>query len=252
MPPPLAPDERIYYRDRMRQARYAALEESEGFHLVCYALEELGIRLLGRQEDMGQYSAELQAIVAADMNSVPNAVPAMFSCFPGLFRIVREARNDAMHTGAYARQVTGKAIELCLLLEDALMNGNGQVRRVGDHMVKEPICIEPWHPVARARQLMLTHSFSNLPILLDDKWHLLNELGLAKYLLGRPRKNALGASISSAREHLGLIEAPVAPANADIRELLHESSSRTTGTALWVVVGQDQRLLGVISAFEML
>ena len=45
----LEPHERVHYRDRFREARYAALADAEGFGAICFALEALGLRLLGKQ-----------------------------------------------------------------------------------------------------------------------------------------------------------------------------------------------------------
>ncbi len=59
MPALQSANERIYYRDRIRQARYAALADAEGFEQVCFALEELGVHLLGKQKDLGEYSKAL-------------------------------------------------------------------------------------------------------------------------------------------------------------------------------------------------
>ena len=36
----------MHYRDRFREARYAALADAEGFEAICFALEALGLRLL--------------------------------------------------------------------------------------------------------------------------------------------------------------------------------------------------------------
>ena len=38
--------------------------------------------------------------------------PERFSKFESLYDLVRRARNDAMHTGVYARHATAAAIEL--------------------------------------------------------------------------------------------------------------------------------------------
>ena len=44
-----------HYRDHLREARYAALADAEGFEQICFALEALGLRLLGQQGDLGNY-----------------------------------------------------------------------------------------------------------------------------------------------------------------------------------------------------
>ena len=58
VPPPvqiLEWHERLYHRDKLRSARYTALADAEGFHEVCFAIEALGMRLLGKKADLGQY-----------------------------------------------------------------------------------------------------------------------------------------------------------------------------------------------------
>ncbi len=240
----LVPDERIYYRDRLRAARYSALADSEGFLAICFALEELGVRALGRQAALNDYHDELVALISL--------AEADMQLFNALYDIVRRARNDAMHTGAHARHVAAKAIELCLILEDALMATNeGILRRVGDHMVKDAIAIEAWQPVSRARQLMLTHSFSNLPVRIGDSWKLLTERGLAKYLAGNNKNKALGATISQVAAQLSLEPAVTTKKEADADSLL-VGATGGGATSLWIVIDGEQHLLGVISAFELI
>ena len=124
---------------------------------------------------------------------------------------------------------------------------------VGHHMVKEAVSVDAWHPVGRARQLMLTHSFSNLPVQIDGTWYLINELGMASYLLRKPRKErdqALGRTISEAREDLGLVKAVVVRAEDPVDSIIKQSPG--SPTALWLVVDAQDRLGGVISAFELM
>jgi hypothetical protein len=179
---PLSTDERVYYRDELRAARYAALADSESFTQICFAIEALGLRLLGRPKAMGKYKQQIEVCAQASplFGPLPQLFPATFKTFDALYRTVKQARNDAMHTGAYARHATQAAIELCIGLEEALMMDGKP--NVGDVMVKSPITVDSWQPVAHARQLMLMHSFSFLPVCLDNNWHLISELGLARYL----------------------------------------------------------------------
>jgi predicted transcriptional regulator len=70
-----------------------------------------------------------------------------------------------MHSGVYARHATESGIALCIGLEEALMVEQQIVRtRVDDFMVRSAVVVHPWQPVAYARQLMLMHSFSFLPV----------------------------------------------------------------------------------------
>jgi hypothetical protein len=108
---PLTATERLYYRDQLRTARYSALADSEGFHAICYALESLGVRLHGRKADLGTYRRRLKqvAMESAVLSELKNRFPYSFTEFDALFDLVRTARNDAMHTGVYARHATASS-----------------------------------------------------------------------------------------------------------------------------------------------
>ena len=162
--------ESTYYRDQLRESRYHALANAEGFEAICFALEGLGRRLAGEQLSLGtyrdfirwyeQYSPHFTQQMLAEFSH-------LFGSFTALFEAVLQARNDAMHSGVYARHAAARAVELCLALEEALMNAptdKSRKRRpdhrktVADYMVKSAVGIETGQPVALARQLMLTHS----------------------------------------------------------------------------------------------
>jgi hypothetical protein len=68
------------------------------------------------------------------------------------------ARNETLHQGAFARPLTKHAIELAIILEDALSQQVNQV--VMDFMVRNPLCAELWKPIGFIRQQMLANSFS--------------------------------------------------------------------------------------------
>lgn len=122
---PLAPEERLFYRDRLREARYAALANAEGFEEICFAVEALGMRLHGREANLGEYRLPLKdiAMSAPGLASLPETYPSFFTTFDALFEAVRRGRNDAMHAGSYARHVTNAAVDLCIGLEEAVMSG---------------------------------------------------------------------------------------------------------------------------------
>ena len=157
-----------------------------------------------------------------------------------------------MHTGVYARHATQAAIELCIGLEGALMKEQQYVRNlVQDFMVKGAVTIEPWQPVAHARQLMLTHSFSFLPVFLDA-WKLVSEYALARYIRSAGNgSELLSASISHAASNgLELIDARVVELADDVHELLRDTNG--AGPKLWLVQDENRRLCGVLSPFELM
>lgn len=253
----LQPRERLFYRDRLRAARYAALADAEGFESICFALEALGLRLRGRQEALGLYRENIapQAIRALVFAELPGAFPLRFKTFEALFSIVLAARNDAMHTGSYARHATQAAIELCIGLEEALMAG--VERTVENLMVSSPVTVESWQPVAHARQLMLMHSFSFLPVLLEGAWCLISELGLAKYLSEGARKTRLCESIADAKNNgmqvREISDAELLRAGMPVAAVLAGAQVQD-GPMLWLVVDERQpdQLAGVLSPFELM
>lgn len=251
----LLSSERLYYRDQFRAARYAALANAEGFYEICFALEALGLRLLGKKADMGKYLKSIGdfAIGSVVLNHLSSSFPGMFGKFASLYDQVRVARNDAMHTGVYARHATTAAIELCIGLEEAIMNTPQQHRKlVEDYMVKGPVLLECWQPVAYARQLMLTHSFSFLPIF-QDSWKLLSEVAMARYIQSDVNwAKRLAANINEASKNgLELLPAPIVRLKDDIKELLNAGTTTEPHT-LWLVQDDKDRLCGVLSPFELM
>ena len=263
-PPPLRKlddNESRHYRDQLRAARYAALADAEGFEAICFALEALGLRLLGEQGDLGKYADRIgyYARLSPLLNDLAKSKPSGFKQFEELYLTVRTARNDAMHTGAYARHATEAAMELCIGLEEALM---ADVKRtVGSVMVKSPITVDHWQPVAYARQLMLMHSFSYLPLRHNEQWWLLSELGLARFLNTSQTQKIirLGLSIEQAMQHdpklepVQVGEGELLTANKPIEDLLKDASDRQ-GPTLWLIIddGRQDHLAGVLSPFELM
>jgi hypothetical protein len=253
----LSPEERVFYRDRLRDARYAAQADAEGFSQVCYAIEALGKRLLGKEESLGHYRVHIKDIATAapSLSSLPTEYPQFFTHFDALFEIVRRARNDAMHAGSYARHATSAAVEMCIGLEEAVMVGAEPVSKVKDFMVKTPVVAEPWQPVGHARQLVLAHSFSFLPIFRDDEWYLLSEMALVSYLhpmSANKRKSALVCPISEAvAEGLKLLPAQRLGLEDDISKVVADSGV-TPYPQLWLVIASGNQLAGVLSPFELM
>jgi CBS domain-containing protein len=255
----LDPAECVHYRDQLRVARYAALADAEGFGEICFALEALGLRLLGKQGDLGKYKDRigLYAQRSPVLSELPRETPSRFKSFDALYRTVQTARNDAMHIGAYARHATEAAIELCIGLEDALMLE--MKRTVGNVMVASPVTVAHWQPVAHARQLMLRHSFSFLPVRLGKSWWLISELGLAKFLSlgGKDKAARLGMTIQAAKtagmEAVKISGPHLLRATMTIEDVL-KSAQVKNGPMLWLVIDEEHadHLAGVLSPFELM
>lgn len=251
--------ERVFHRDRLREARYAALADAEGFQQMCFAIEALGKRLNPKATSLGgcrnqlEKLANLSALLPAAMDEQRAIKP-----FHALFTSIKEARNDAMHTGAYARHVAADAVTLCLVLEDALMTekkstGEGNRLTVGDFMVSTPVVVQPWQTVEHARQLMLLNSFSYLPIWHEEQWWLVSDMEMARYLRPLwPAQARLKMTLAQAREE-GLPFIPASPVlKGDAVVDLLNSPSRP---GLWLVKEKGYPLgylAGVLSPFELM
>lgn len=129
-----------HFWDSLREARAVALRDAEGFEGLVWAFEKLGSFLLGRQGDFGPrnfgaYCTPLAELAkqSALAEEVPCAFAALHTRVDILLKMVKKARNDAMHEGVYARRATTHAVELALILEDALRT---EMKAIGDYMVR--------------------------------------------------------------------------------------------------------------------
>jgi len=124
---------------------------------------------------------------------------------------------------------------------------------VADFMVKAPVALESWQPVAHARQLMLMHSFSFLPVLMEKEWKLVSEVSMAKYLNSDLSKKKLLATTIAAASTQGLIliDAQVIQSSAAVSEILANINVGVSPT-LWLVVDDHDKLAGVLSPFELM
>jgi hypothetical protein len=140
----------IFFRDQLRLGRATAVRDAEGFSEILFALERLGSYLTNRIGTLISYRDEIRSIACRSplARGIPDSEPLHLT-FDRLYELVMWARNDALHQGAYARHITAHAIELSIILEDALMNPLGTV---GDYMVRDPQCCALWQSLSLIRQ----------------------------------------------------------------------------------------------------
>ena len=93
-----------------------------------FVVERLGSFLYEKVGDLGKYKKHLEqlAIKSPLAWAVPQECESHIP-FSQLYDVVRIARNDALHQGAFARHLTTHAIEISIVLEDALMNSFDKV-----------------------------------------------------------------------------------------------------------------------------
>lgn len=247
MPYTLTREQRRFFRDQLRDARAAALLDAEGFQPIVAALERLGSALCPICKNLGEYRKELLLVAheakpasALDDDRSTGTPPEV------LLSVVKNGRNDAVHQGAHARHLVRHCVELALVIEEGLM---ADFRCVADFMVRDPACAQPWQQVAIARQIMLTSSFSNLPISLTGEWKLLSDYAIASYMSrsANPRE-ALRMRIEEVFESgaLTLDPAVVLKPDVTIEVAVRDSAGRP------VLVVNDGQLLGIATPFDFL
>ncbi len=233
----------------MRNARALVLRDSESFHEAASVLEHVG-QIIGGvlHNGLKGYEASLLALADRTRRHSRDEVARTLN-------VVRNARNDAAHDGAWARHLNSRLLDLLLILEEGIM---ADTTLIEDIMVRGPVTAEPWHLVNQARRAMLANSFSCLPFIHEKEWHLLCDSAIVQYLgtarSGEIRRRVLEATIEHAlstklieltRVKTCLPKDPIAKAV----ELLNE-------TSLPVLVieesGSGPRLLGIVTAFDLL
>ena len=134
-----------------------------------------------------------------------------------------------------------------------MANNGSDLNSAADYMVREVVVVEEWHLVAHARQMMLMHSFSFLPIRLKGRWKLISEMSVARFLR-QGRANRLAMSIIDAER----IESSLVCDAMEIRpdmgiSDLYDAPIEDHGR-LWLVTETDgsERLLGVLTPFELM
>lgn len=212
-------------------------------------------RLGDQGEDGSLYKYRQELTDLASTSGMAAEVPGEFSNllipFGRLYDLVTVARNDALHQGAFARHLTEHAIELAIILEEALSNHLDLV--VTDFMVRNPVCAEPWQPVGFIRQQMLANSYSYLPIFGDDEnWHVVSDVAIAMFLgpdrRGRARRKRLSSALRDCS--VRLMDATF----VDERTWLDEALKRLSEVPVLLVrnLENPSGLLGMVTAFDLL
>lgn len=241
----------VYFRDKLRDARYAVLRDSEAFDEVLFALERLGVFLFGEKvATLSCYQANLNDL--SKKSCLSKDIPKKFNMyhipFHKLYEMVMSARNDALHQGAIARHLARHAIELSLILEDALMS---EANKVCHFMVRDVVCAEEWQPLSFIRQNMLTNSFSYLPVCVDGKWKIISDYAIASYLRSvnsEERKERLAKRLSESVKD-DLEKAETCDENTDVSAIL-DKLRKNTGKPILVI--SDKKLVGILTSFDLL
>lgn len=247
----------LYFRDQFREARYHALEDAEGYQQILFVLERLGAFLYRASGDLGKYQPCIRKLVKCYHPNAgcPHKVHGhYFINFDTLYRIVRNGRNDALHQGAVARTLASHAVQICIILEDALIvnaKDSQESLRIQDYMTRHPVCSYTWQPIGFIRQIMLEKSFSYLPFQCGDAWHIVSDYDIARYVhcniktsLNRTLECIIGSQKMSYRE--AIVVAP----DTTVREALKDVDCQR-----WpILVKRDgcEELLGIVTPFDLM
>jgi len=242
---------KVTLRDQLREARERAINDAEAYDELLSTFERLGCVLSGKVKTLGAYREHILSL--CEKSPLATVVPKQHRDWhiPAsvLYELVRNARNDALHQGAFARHLTTHAIQLEIILEDALMR---EATQVGDFMVRDPVCAQFWQPLSFIRQQMLTNSFSYLPVLYEGKWCLVSDQSVARYLRAnvQERDSRLAKTLQAAMESDGslLEEATCSHADVPINDVLLSCSQPI------LVCRRDEPkdLVGILTAFDLL
>lgn len=229
------PAQALYFLHRFRGARYKVLEDAENFKEVCFVLEELGAALLGKKKNgLGAYTKVFLDFLGETENSDFNF------CLHQL----RDARNGEAHTGAYARNSALKSLDVSLRFEERLLKYATKAKHI---MSQAVVYAETYHTLSSVRNIMLSSSFSYLPILIGEHYHILDDLTVSR-MWGTTRDDDRYTISISDLMNLSLLRvADRIQHDEPIANLINRDGG-------WPVFVEDEagRLIGIITAFDLL
>lgn len=207
---------------------------------ICFVLEELGQRLRGQKETgLGRYRDAL--VRAVDENQR--------DAFASRLERLIEARNDKAHQGVSARKAVNHAVFVGTVLENGLV---ANMVTVDDLMVEGVLFAEPFMTLAKVRELMLSHSFSFLPVQLPDAYALIPDFEVAKLRrtsTGDGWKRLQGQTVKQ------LLEAGVlstVPAKVVHTGTLLNACKESLSAEPWLIQNDVGHIIGILSAFDWL
>jgi len=225
---------------KCRDARSLILRDSEAYIEATQTLEHVGQVISGKiGKGLGAYRDSLWEPVKLTRLERHDYVR--------LFNVVKDARNDAVHNGAWARHISTRLIDLILLIEEGLTMS---LTRVKDLMVRDPVSAEWWELLYSLRRKILETSFSHLPVLGNNStWLLVSETNLMLFLRSDPIERRAMTLKEAVANGLDLILAPTCHEEDLANEVLTKTKE---GPLLVTDVNKPERLLGILTAFDLL
>ncbi len=247
--------ELFFLRDELRRARDSTLANSEGYLPIVQAIERLGRQLFPCSKPLGLAGirSDLSGLVRQYHPLEGEPLHEHELSFAQLFYRVREGRNDAVHVGAVARNLTSLSVKLAIILEETLIQ-MANLDSVKAYMVKEPVIAHGWQRLGLIRQTMLEHSFSYLPYRCDpgEHWQVISSDAIARYLrdASRTRRDLLKKSLRCA-----LVDGLC---GAQATTITHDTSLESAvrhfknGSDFLIVLGGDGCIVGIATSFDLM
>ena len=108
-----------------------------------------------------------------------------------------------------------------------------------------------WQRLGECRRLMLTYSFSYLPVKIGNEWKMLVDAELAKYLADtdeKGRKERVKETVKEAKKNgLNVKKAAEVKPTYCKRKALNKMEGKAA-----VVINKEKELLGIITPFDLL
>lgn len=262
----MTPESALTFRNAFREARLKVLANAENYQELLFVLERLTMHLTGESKTLGNDKARnciMELVRHGALEGKPAASDTGELCASDLYELVRHARNDAMHEGAFARNLAVHLVQLSVILEDALVN-KADGRKAKHYMMREPVTAQPWEPIAFVRQKMLVHSFSHLPVRIDGCWKIVSDHGIAVHLWqpdgGACVKKKLQQRLDCAvKEETLKVRCAVVVKPEDVMREVVEKRERYIREGYPILVNADIKdesenplLMGILTPFDLL
>ena len=233
----------------IRDARYQVLSDSEAWSAMVQALEFVGRALadeeLKNKNGLSWFKDPILDKISEYCNRVGDDRSIREAKVE--FERIVELRNDAVHNGAQARNLAHTCLVFGCKLEEAIM---GESKTISGVMVSNPVVVSEDDPVALARRLMVVNSFTSIPVLMKSgKWKVLSDSSIARFKSDnvKNRGQQMFKSISEAfYNDKEFSEANTIESSAPLDQIWE-----LIGSGI-VLVLEDGRLVGVVTAFDLL
>lgn len=250
----------LHLRKNLQKARYRVLEDGENWLVIVQEVEAVGKAVSKSPKPvygLEKLKEPLQDFVKK-YHPTASQEEEDFENFKDLLKEVQRVRNDEAHTGAAARAAAKIATTVGIYLEDTLMAKSGAGDNVKAYIQKEVVQVHTWQRLEECRRLMLTHSFSYLPIKIGTEWKLLTDVNLAKYLAqaksNKKWKKLMWETVECAKEKACEKEKKL---KLECVKTVEQTDSKKcaldkmNGKAA-IVTGGDEDLVGIITPFDLL